>query len=134
MSEDDEDLTREGHLYRGMTEREWRSVEATGFIKSTGRFSFASEGTSFSDDAEDAESYINFGRDDPRKTGVPTYLVEIRKMASIAQARDGYWKTKTPIPKSAITRAWKMVGDDDGEIIGSLISNVGRSRMIFTPE
>lgn len=106
-------LGRSGHLYRGMTEPEWRFIQSKGFIQSNMAYSHASEGTNFADDIADAESYVDFGRDDPRRTHRPNYLVEIRKSPSITRAGDGYWKTMEPVPKSEITRAWKIVAEDD---------------------
>jgi hypothetical protein len=99
-------LERLGHVYRGVTEDEWVFIGRTGMILSSGRYSLPGEGTSFGSIAT-AESYVNFGRDDPRKTGRPTYIVEIPRRFT-TQDRDGYWKAKDPVPKAAITRAWRM--------------------------
>jgi hypothetical protein len=57
----------------------------------------------------DAESYTNFGRTDPRKTGLPNYVIEIRRAAlGIKDARDGYPKTSKQIPVGRISRAWMI--------------------------
>ena len=101
---------RAGHVYRGMTSEEFAAHEKTGSIQSTGAYSHSSEGTNFTDDPLEAESYINFGRDDPRATGKPTYLVEVKHdPAQIPKdPRDGYFKAPAPVPLSAVTRVWKM--------------------------
>jgi len=106
-----ERLGRPGHLYRGVTEEEWASIERAGAIQSSMRYSHESEGTNFDEDIRGAESYVNYGRDDPRKTGRPTYLLEIPRLPGIVRAPDGYWKTKAPVPVSFITRAWRMVAE-----------------------
>lgn len=103
-------LTRPGHLYRGMSEAEWSSVQTSGIIQSDARYSFCEEGTCFASDAGTAEDFANFGRTDPRKTGRASYLVEIVKTPSIEMSPDGYWKTRLPIPRASITRAWRMTG------------------------
>lgn len=110
-------LGRSSYLYRGMTEPEWRFIQSRGFIQSNMSYSHSSEGTNFADDIADAESYVDFGRDDPRKSGRPNYLIEIPKLPHITRARDGYWKTMGPVPKSEITRAWKIVAED-GALVG----------------
>jgi hypothetical protein len=79
--------------------------------KSDERWSAPGEGTNFSDNAADAESYTNFGSTDPRKTKKPNYVVEVKKDDSFKRWRDGYWKSPE-VPKTKITRAWKMVGED----------------------
>lgn len=108
---------RPGHVYRGMTQDEWYSVIAKGEIQSTMRYSHPSEGTSFTEDVETAESYVNFGRDDPRKTARPTYLVEVKRLDFMEKdPRDGYLKARKPVPSSAITRVWRMV-DEDGAVV-----------------
>ena len=99
-------IERKGHVYRGITEDEWVFIGQTGMILSSGRYSLPEEGTSFGT-AATAESYVNFGRDDPRNTGRPTYLIEIPERYT-KQDRDGYWKAKDAIAKSVITRAWRM--------------------------
>jgi hypothetical protein len=108
---------RGGHLYRGMTEQEWRAHHHAGYIKSTGAYSHPSEGTNFADNAAEAESYVNFGRDDPRKTGRPTYLIEVKLDEDLFDRwPDGYYKAKDALPLGIMTRAWKMVGED-GQVV-----------------
>jgi hypothetical protein len=108
---------RPGHVYRGMTQDEWYSVIAKGVIQSTMRYSLPSEGTSFAEDIQTAESYVNFGRDDPRQTARPTYLVEVKRLDLMEKdPRDGYLKARKPVPSSAITRVWRMV-DEDGAVV-----------------
>ena len=102
---------RSGHVYRGMTTPEYENtVGRDGLVKSTGAYSYAHEGTSFSDDPETAESYVNFGRDDPRKTGAATYLVEVACVDSMERWADGY--IKTPEPAEAV-RVGQMFADGD---------------------
>lgn len=115
-------LTRPGHLYRGMTEEEYDAHVASGMIKSTGRYSYPSEGTCFADSAEVAESYANFGRDDPRKTGRPSYLVEIPDDPAFGMTRwpDGYYKTPLGVPLARATRIWRMAAENDA-IVGRRI-------------
>lgn len=108
-------LTRGGHLYRGVTEEEWRFIESHGVIRSNERYSIRGEGTNFAADAADAESYVNSGRDDPRKTGKASYLIEVKKTDIFTRWRDGYWKTPE-VPKGLITRVWKMVGENDAVV------------------
>ena len=104
--------TRSGHLYRGITDDEFRFIKTNGVIRSSEKWSVRGEGTNFAEDADEAESYVNFGRTDPRKTGKPTYVIEVKKDASFKRWPDGYWKTPE-VSKSAITRAWKMVAEGD---------------------
>ena len=102
-------VMRSGHFYRGMTNDEYKATVGAGKpIKSTGRYSFSIEGTSFSHDPGDAESYANSGRDDPRKTGKPTWLVEVLKTKTMYRDRDGYTKDKEPV--DTVTRVWRMYG------------------------
>ena len=108
-----ESLKRAGHVYRGMTSDEYgATVEAENPIMSTGAYSHSSEGTNFADDPLSAESYVNFGRDDPRKTGKPTYLIEVKVTPTMKVEPDGYIKSKVQVPLEAITRTWKMYPED----------------------
>jgi flagellum-specific peptidoglycan hydrolase FlgJ len=103
------ELTRPGHFYRGMTEDEFNATLGGGQgVQSRADYSVVGEGTSFSHSAADAESYANYGRDDPRKTGRPTYLVEIRGDQGLTLDRDGYWKAQGEIPADRISRIIKM--------------------------
>lgn len=114
-------LKKPNHLYRSMTNKEYAAtVGAHKPIKSTGLHSFAHEGTCFSDDPADAESYVNYGRDDPRKTGIPTYLIEIKKSDNIVRDRDGYYKTKDSIELKQVTNVWIMQDKDGAIVIRSL--------------
>lgn len=102
-----------GRLYRGMTKAEYDDTVGAGRgVESTNRYSLQSEGTSFADDPESAESYVNFGRDDPRTTGVPTFLVEIDPagLDFIERNRQGYFYAHKPVPQSHVTRVWRMQG------------------------
>lgn len=116
-------LTQPGHFYRGMTEDEYNATVGAGRgVSSAQHFSTPGEGTSFADDAGTAESYANYGHTDPRQTGRPNYLVEVRGGDGLNQSRDGYYKAAAPIPQDRITRVLQMGGDDGGRLIGSPIS------------
>lgn len=119
-------LTRPGHLYRGMTEAEFNATVGSGRgVSSRQDYSVRGEGTSFSDDAAAAESYVNFGRDDPRKTGRPTYLVEVSAGPDVAfDRRDGYYKAAGEIPADRITRVLRMEGRD-GAVVASDVRLAG---------
>lgn len=102
-------LVRPNHAYRGMTSAEFEAtVKGQGHIQSRNDSSFSSEGTSFSERPEDAESYVNSGRDDPRKTGKPTYLVEVARSSALEPNRQGYLYAREPIASKDITRIWEM--------------------------
>jgi hypothetical protein len=117
-SEEIEKLTQPDHFYRGMTEAEFNNtVGANKGIKSNQSFSTIDEGTSWADNAQDAEDYVNFGRDDPRTTGKPNYLIEIKGSEGLLRTRDGYYKAKDEIPRNRITHIWKMSAKDNA-IVG----------------
>jgi hypothetical protein len=119
-------FAQEGHLYRGMTQAEFENTVGSGRgIKSTGAHSHSSEGTSFTHEPEVAESYVNFGRDDPRKTGKPNYIVEVRGQDGFYRDRDGYFKSKDEVSADRITRIWKM-HDNDGEVVATLVQDKTR--------
>jgi hypothetical protein len=110
-------LSQPGRLYRGMTKAEYDATVGSGAgVQSRQNFSARNEGTSFAGDAPTAESYINFGRDDPRVTGKPTYLVEIDGR-DIPMDRDGYFKAKAAIGPERITKILEMTGAPDGSIV-----------------
>jgi hypothetical protein len=105
-------------VYRGMSEDEFNGVVQNGHILSDGRFSHPSEGTSFARDYADAESYTNFGRTDPAKTGRPNYVVEVEHGPGLTvDPRDGYIKSgvKTPVPASNIRRVWRFASRESPE-------------------
>jgi hypothetical protein len=104
--------TRPGHLYRGLSEAEYKFIRSKGVIRSNESWSASGEGTNFDDSAAGAESYANFGRTDPRKTKKPNYIIEVKKDDTFKRWPDGYWKAPE-VPKSKITRVWKMVGEND---------------------
>lgn len=123
--------TRPGHAYRGMTLAEYDATVGSGRgVVSRGDYSVPGEGTSFADHAADAESYVNFGRDDPRTTGRPTYMVEVTSGEDLIRDRDGYLKSKGEIPPDRITRVWKFTADQDGNLVAnradsSLVVGIG---------
>lgn len=113
---------RSGYVYRGMTKQEYDATIGKGLpIHSTGKYSHSSEGTNFSEDPLDAEGYVNFGKDDPRTTGLPNYLIEVKITESMKLERDGYIKSKDPVPLSAIARVWEMFAEN-GAVMVRLIS------------
>lgn len=112
-------LTQPGHLYRGMSAAEYSAtIGSGGGIRSNLSASIASaEGTNFASDAPTAESYANFGRDDPRTTGRPNYLVEVKAGPDITSKPDGYFHSRTEVPAHRITRVWRMA-NEDGAVVG----------------
>lgn len=122
-------MTRVGHAYRGMTEVEYLATVGAGRgVRSRADWSVAGEGTSLAFDAGTAEDYANFGRTDPRKTGLPTYLVEVKLDATpprapllqfpvpVVQTRDGYIKARDGIPQRQVRRVWRMA-PQDGNVV-----------------
>lgn len=111
-------IRRPGHVYRGMTGDEYYATIGSGSgVRSRRDFSLPSEGTSFSEDPKIAEDYANFGRTDPRKTGRPNYLVEVvndPKLLSV-DPRDGYVKADAEVPRTHVTRVWRMEASKDGK-------------------
>lgn len=105
-----QELTRAGYLYRGMTAREYNATVGAGRpVQSTGAYSFGIEGTNFADDFSTAEDYVNFGRDDPRRTGEATYVVEVDPTSlDIRRNRQGYYEAFEPVPLSQVTRVWRL--------------------------
>jgi hypothetical protein len=119
-SDDVRALTRRGHLYRGMTKAEYDATVGAGKgAESTGAYSHSSEGTNFAETFEDAESYANYGRSDPRATGEPTYVVEIVG-DGLSPSRDGYYKVPR-VGADKITRVWEMF-PEDGAVLGRLLN------------
>ena len=113
-----ERLNRPNKMYRGMTETEYKAtVGKDGRIESRQDWSVPGEGTSFGEGIETADSYVNFGRTDPRKTGRPTYIVETSR-GDLKPGRDGYLKSQSPTPAE---RVWKIEAVDDS-LVGRLIS------------
>ncbi len=108
-----ENMKKEGHAYRGMTSEEYNNTVAKGFVKSRGDWSFEFEGTSFSERPGDGVSYANVGRTDPRKTGSPTYLIEVEVCCGMKRDRDGYIKTKERVPLENIMAIYEMYPEDD---------------------
>jgi hypothetical protein len=110
-----DELSQPGHLYRGMTKEEYEATVNAGLgVKSRGDYSHATEGTNFAGKFSEAESYANYGRSDPRKTGKPNYVVEVVG-DGIQQAKDGYYKT-SGVDQDRITRVWELF-DQDGEVV-----------------
>jgi hypothetical protein len=108
-------------VFRGMTSEEYNNTVGKGLpIQSTGKYSLESEGTSFSENADDSESYVNFGRDDPRKTLKPNYLIEVAKSTDMIRDKDGYYKSKLPIEYEEVGRIWEMY-NKNGKIVARRI-------------
>ena len=117
-------IKRPGHVYRGMEAAEYEATLGAGKpIYSTGAYSHRSEGTSFDGDPATAESYVNFGRSDPRTTGRDTFLVEVRRTASMYVDKDGYTKDRSPVSPENVTRVWRMFAQA-GEVVMKLM--IGR--------
>lgn len=116
-----ESLKNKEFVFRGMTSDEYNNTVGKGLpIQSTSKYSFESEGTSFAENAGDSESYVNFGRDDPRKTLKSNYLIEVTKTSSMIRDKDGYYKSKEPVEYEEINRVWEMY-DKDGEVVARRI-------------
>jgi hypothetical protein len=111
----DTNLTVEDKAYRGMTEEEFNNtVLGAGGVESRGDYRFGTEGTNFAEKFEDAESYINFGRDDPRKTGKPTFIEEVDKQPLKINRRGDYEAFEPVSP----TKVWKITSKD-GELVAT---------------
>lgn len=117
-------ITKPGHFYRGMSNAEYEAtIGGGGGAVSRQDFSIPGEGTSWSDSAQDAESYANFGRTDPRKTGKPNYIVEVSGDEGLTRDKDGYFKASGEIPRDRITRVIKM-DPHEGSIVGTDVSPI----------
>ena len=112
------DISRKGYFYRGMTSEEYAATLAKGLgVKSTNAYSLPGEGTSFAEDVPTAESYANTGRDDPRKTGKSTYLVEVKGSPAIEGKPDGYFHSHGAVMP---TRVWKM-SSVGGRVVANML-------------
>lgn len=89
-------------IFRGISHDEHDYIVRSGHILSDQRYCGPGEGTCFGSDHDTAESYVNFGHTSPVATGKPTYVVEVSSGPEIDSDRDGYLKTKVPIPASRI--------------------------------
>jgi hypothetical protein len=108
--------------WRGMTAPEYDATIGAGKgVKSRGDYSASIEGTQFSEHPGDAESYVNSGRDDPRKTGKPTYMVEVNR-SLLKPKKDGYWETepKGAIPQESVLSVHKFSAQD-GAIVAARV-------------
>lgn len=104
-----------GAIFRGITSAEAESIAKTGSIKSTGAYSHSSEGTSFGSSFAESESVVNVGRDNPLKTGKPTYVVQVKKGPQhVADPRDSVVKSQAATPADQIERVWRF--DPDGQV------------------
>jgi len=112
---------RHGYLYRGISQAEFNYIRANKHIKSNMASSFKQEGTCFGDDWATAENYTNYGRTDPRLTGKPNYIIEVKQSAVFKRDGDGYWKTLEAVPIDEITRVWKMEAEGDA-VVAELFS------------
>jgi len=114
-------------VWRGMTQAEFKNtVGSLKPIWSTGRFSLEGEGTNFAEDPRDAESYVNFGRDDPRNTNQNTYLVGVRRHPDMRKERDGYIKMPSPLPLDFVEVVWEMY-PEEGAVVGRTIRSSTRT-------
>lgn len=100
-------------VYRGITSDEAEFIANNGIIRSTGKYSHPSEGTSFAQDWYSAEDAVNVGRTSPDVTGKPTYVLEVKSGPEVSvDPRDYFPKSKEPIPSDRITRAWRFDSRD----------------------
>lgn len=107
-------MGRKGLAWRGMTSAEYQNTVGKGLgVQSRGDFSFAVEGTQFASHPADAESYVNFGRDDPRKSGKHTYLVGVRR-TGMRKKPDGYLETEpgVGVPDSDVVAVYEFYPQD----------------------
>ncbi len=111
------ELSRPGHFYRGMSEAEYKATISSGrgIVSNLSSSIASAEGTNFAEDVPTAESYANFGRDDPRLTGKPNYLVEVKGGNDIVKKPDSYYHSRAEVPRDRITRAWRM--EAEGKVI-----------------
>jgi hypothetical protein len=106
-----------GHAYRGMEAAEYNATIGAGQpVWSRRDYSHGSEGTKFGDDFGTAESYANFGRSDPRKTGHPNYVVEVDAGRLTRDKRDGYLQASEPLPLDHVRRVWR-IDPEDGSLV-----------------
>lgn len=111
-------LPTKGFFYRGMTKAEYDATVAKGLgVRSKNLHSLEGEGTSFSEDPATAESYVNFGRDDPRTTGRSNFLVQVSVGPDIQKKPDGYWHALDSIPQERVTGVWEMYPEDGAILI-----------------
>lgn len=111
------EIERFGHLYRGMSAREFESIKNTGQIKAVRPRGSQHQGpdndktyggTFFGEHFLPAHSYAG----DPRMKG-STYIVEVKKSKNDFPKQSPYdremgqWQTHG-IPTSKITRAWRL--------------------------
>ena len=114
-------LSRPDCMYRGMSGAEYEATVAAGKpLVSDKRWCLPTEGTCYSATVDDAASYANFGRTDPRKTGTPNYIVEVARPAQDATDRDGYLKTDAMTPAD-VRRVWRVTGTPEGGLAGALV-------------
>ena len=109
-----------GHVYRGMGEAEYHETVGAGkgVISNNSMSVKAVEGTSFGYEAATANSYVNNGFTDPRKTGRPTYIVEVNPGDHITYnpvANYPQSKRNIAVPQETVTRVFQFdkSGEDD---------------------
>lgn len=121
--------------WRGMTQTEYdATVGAGGDVQSRGDYSFSVEGTMFSEQPASAEDYVNFGRDDPRITGRPTYLVEVKR-EMLSRNRQGDWQTApgVALPRSEILRVYRMEAEGDDIVAHRVMTENSRRKHLGDP-
>jgi len=107
-------------LWRGMEEAEYAATLGAGEpLQSRGDYSLSVEGTQFSDDPGTAEGYVNSGRSDPRRTGVPNYLVAVRGDVGTRKP-DGYYESHGAVPLTAVLGVWRM-GVEGGSVVAERV-------------
>lgn len=113
----DRHLSDHNIVYRGISQAELEFIKNNDYILSDQRWCIPGEGTCFAKSYDDAESYINFGRTSPDKTGIPTYVIELQLQKGDVEIdkRDYYPKAKNKIPASRIKRIWRFKTRDNPE-------------------
>jgi hypothetical protein len=95
-----------------VTSEEWFSIQRTGQIKSTLKFSLPGEGTSFATDAATSLSYAQVGQDNPARTKKPVYVIELNRTDTyISRKGYDYLMHMDGVPVSSITRVWRFNPD-----------------------
>lgn len=103
--------TSKDSLYRGISQEELDFIERTGEVKSNESYCVPGEGTCFDVSFSSAESYVNYGRSNPGRTGKSNYVIEIgRNEGTKVDPRDGYHKAPS-IPADRIKRIWEFHPD-----------------------
>lgn len=104
------------HVYRGINSEDWRDLLDSGLIRTDKKLESSA---SFALTAATALSYVQVGSDNPSRTGMPIYLLEVRRSARMRKVRVAYdyLIADQPVPVSEITRVFRF--DRDGQVYQS---------------